>query len=153
MGELQNTSAEKTSVAIMKRGLEMIGVFYLSYVLIVVDSIAIFNKKEPKILLSMFAAWMPKLELCLHCILLHQSIKRIQTKNNARVVPMGNNARNSGTNGHLQLTSLYSLAQAFHTTNRLVRSRMVKYALSINVRRKDESESAVEQAGYGKVSF
>ena len=62
MGELQNTSAEKTSVAIMKRGLEMIGVFYLSYVLIVVDSIAIFSKKEPKILLSMFAAWMPKLE-------------------------------------------------------------------------------------------
>jgi len=45
IGELQNTSAAKTSIAIMKRGLEMIGVFYLSYVLIVVDSIAIFSKK------------------------------------------------------------------------------------------------------------
>jgi len=151
IGELQNTSAAKTSIAIMKRGLEMIGVFYLSYVLIVVDSIAIFSKKEPNILLGMFAAWMPKLELSLHCILLHQSIKRIQKKSNATVVPLGSHAKNSGSNSHLQLTSLHSFVRAFRIPSRMVRSRMVKYATSISVRHKDTSKSAVEQADYGKI--
>jgi len=87
-GELQNTSVVKTSIAIIKRGLEMIGVFYLSYVLIVVDSIALFAQREPSIWISMFAAWMPKLGPFLHCLLIHRIINRIQKKNIARVVPM-----------------------------------------------------------------
>jgi len=81
-----NTHANQTSFIIMQRGLEMILIFYVSYVLVAVDSVIIFSRLESSIWLSMVAAWMVKLEPFWHCVLLHRILKRMR-KNRARVMP------------------------------------------------------------------
>jgi len=82
-------NASNTAVAIMKRGLEMILVFYVSYVLIAIDAAAVFAGMETNIWISIIAAWMPKLEPFWHCFLLHRILKRMaKTLSQAHIRPL-----------------------------------------------------------------
>jgi len=79
-------SARKTSLVIVKGGLGMILIFYISYFLIAADAVAVFSSAHTSIWLSGIAACMVKLEPFWHCLLLHHILCQMR-KHRTRVCP------------------------------------------------------------------
>jgi len=106
-----NTAA----IALMKRGLEMISVFYFSYVLVAVDAVAIFANPHTSIWLSVLAAWLVKLEPFFHCLLLHRIFNRMQ-KRRAQVYPL---TGQRATSDNRTITRIYHVLQWLHSNARV----------------------------------
>jgi len=127
----RNTHANQTSFIIMRRGLEMILIFYVSYVLVAVDSVIIFARLESSIWLSMVAAWMVKLEPFWHCFLLHRILKRIR-KSRARVMPYNETGPASRNKSSSKFGSVVHWLQSIQSSC----SRPSKKYNQLSVRRK-----------------
>jgi len=84
--QVNNNGTCKTTLVILKSGLEMIFIFYISYFLLVADAAAVLSSSHPSIWLSGVAACMVKLEPFWQCLLLHRVLNRM-CKHKARVSP------------------------------------------------------------------
>eukprot|EP00638_Chattonella_subsalsa_P005102 CAMPEP_0117756554 /NCGR_PEP_ID=MMETSP0947-20121206/14152_1 /TAXON_ID=44440 /ORGANISM="Chattonella subsalsa, Strain CCMP2191" /LENGTH=412 /DNA_ID=CAMNT_0005576173 /DNA_START=185 /DNA_END=1423 /DNA_ORIENTATION=+ len=78
-GALQSSggSARKASKVIMQRGMEMVGIFYLCWFIIAVDSIVAYSGTKPNIWVSALGAWLAKSNPALHCIMMYRNLKRM----------------------------------------------------------------------------
>lgn len=79
-GGLQSTggTAKKASKVIFKRGAEMVGIFYLCWSIMVINSFHAFVGRKPNIWVSALAAWMTKLMPVLHCKMMSRNLTRIK---------------------------------------------------------------------------
>jgi len=107
----------KTSVVILKRGLEMILIFYMSYSLIAADSAAVFASSHPNIWLSGVAACMVKLEPFWHCLLLHRILNRM-CKHRARVSPYNPEQQALSEKNKSSSSKAISLLQCFQSKHK-----------------------------------
>lgn len=79
-GGLQSSggSAKKASSVIMKRGLEMVGVFYLCWFVIAVNSFIAYSGSHPNVWSGCIGAWLAKMNPLLHCTMMYRNLKRIK---------------------------------------------------------------------------
>jgi len=128
-----NTSRTRTSSIIMRRGLEMVSIFYLSYTLINADAVAVFSLNDPPVWLSIIAAWIVKLEPFWHCLLIHRLLKRLQ-KNKAKIHPQPQENRHRPTK-RSAASSAFSIFQSFNSLRIRKHSRTKKKYSLISVRK------------------
>lgn len=93
----QSTARTSTSVAVLKRAIGMVSIFYFSWFLVFLDAALLYAGYKPYVWVSIVAAWMAKLEPLWYCAYLRQTLRRIQ-KNNAAIVPA---ARGTFSAGHM----------------------------------------------------
>jgi len=82
---LQSNIRVKASRVIMRRGLEMVTIFYVCWIIICVDSIIAYVGGNPKLWTSIVGAWTAKLNPVLHCIMMHRNLRR--TRKVSAIVP------------------------------------------------------------------
>jgi hypothetical protein len=76
-GVLQSTGrGVKASRAVMKRGVEMVSIFYCCWFIIFVNSIIAYNGQTPNIWAGVVGAWMAKLNPVLHCLMMVRNIRK-----------------------------------------------------------------------------
>jgi len=94
-----NTSRTRTSDIIMRRGLEIVSSYWMSYLLIIIEGVIIFLTNNPPIWLTIIAAWLPKLEPLWHCLLIYRILKRIlKHKAKIRIHPQPQPQQNTDLN-------------------------------------------------------
>jgi len=84
--EPQTGVHQSLAMVILRRGLEMIAIFYLTWILIAFDALATFFGHNANMWTSIVAAWMAKIGLVIHCAVMYQSLKRFK-KQHLRITP------------------------------------------------------------------
>jgi len=82
---------QSLALVVLKRGLEMIIIFYLTWILIAFDALATFFGHNANMWTSIVAAWMAKIGLVIHCAVMYRSLKRFK-KQHLRITPYMNDA-------------------------------------------------------------
>jgi len=77
-GGLQSTGTVKASRVIMKRGLEMVAIFYCCWFIICVDSCIAYNGGLPSRWTSAVGAWFAKMNPVLHCLMMYRNLRRMR---------------------------------------------------------------------------
>jgi len=77
MGAGGATNKTKASEVIMKRGIEMVVIFYVCWGTIAINSIISFAGGHPSIWASAFGAWAAKMNPVFHCLVMYRNLRRI----------------------------------------------------------------------------